>query len=109
MVVGLRRADGAEIDGIKLKPVEGRVKKKPTSQLGKPWAASTPQSRVFESRGFSVSYFSNEASRRAKQPKATFDLREVTKLCEVRWQSELPNPRKMRRRCFLLLLCAESG
>ena len=61
---------------------DGWVLKKPTSQSGKSWSGSSLQRRFLESRGYSVAYYADEASRRPKgtKPRGTFDLREVSTL-----------------------------
>ena len=60
--------------------------KKPTSQSNKPWSSSSLQKRYFESRGYTVAYYADEAAKRSKgtKPRGTFDLRDVSMLRDVR-------------------------
>jgi hypothetical protein len=80
----------AAMDGQGIKSLQGWTMKKPTSQYDKLWAAATPQARFFELQGFLVSYYSY-LSLQAKTPRATFDLREVIALCEVRSVHQSPS------------------
>ena len=83
---------------------DGWVLKKPTSQSGKSWSGSSLQRRFLESRGYSVAYYADEASRRPKgtKPRGTFDLREVSTL------RKSPDPTAPDTALELVVTCATS-